>query len=118
MDIVFISHPFSSNPDWNKGRVAEIARGLALEGKLPLAPQIYLPAFVREASERDLALRLCLQLVAFADEVRVYGEPSEGMRMEIAEANRLGVPVKDGSVELQERRPEEETPGREREETT
>jgi hypothetical protein len=32
-------------------------------------------------------------MVALSDEVRVYGEPSEGMRLEIAEAERLGIPV-------------------------
>ena len=38
-------------------------------------------------------MQLCLSLVALADEVRVYGEPSKGMRLEIAEAERLGIPV-------------------------
>jgi hypothetical protein len=69
-----------------------------MEGHLPLPPQLFVPGFIDEATERDLALGLCLKLVALADEVRVYGELTDGMRLEIAEANRLGIPV----VEVEE----------------
>jgi hypothetical protein len=93
---VFVSHPYSSDPIGNGTTVKEIARRIASDGRFPLAPQIYLPRFVDEATERDLALKLCLELVALSDEVRVYGEPSAGMRLEIAEAHRLGIPVIDG----------------------
>jgi hypothetical protein len=98
MRTVFVSHPFSRCPDRNRESVAVIARSLVNQGSLPVAPQIYLPQFINEATERDLALKLCLELVALSDEVRVYGEPSEGMRLEIAEARRLGIPVLDGET--------------------
>jgi hypothetical protein len=91
--VVFVSHSFAFDPAANGRRVTRICRTLTLAGHLPLAPQIYLPQFISEATERDLALRLCLRLVALADEVRVYGEPSAGMIEEIAEAERLGIPV-------------------------
>jgi hypothetical protein len=94
----FISHPFSSDPIGNGTAVKRIARQLVSDGRIPLAPQIYLPLFIDEATERNLALDLCLALVAMSDEVRVYGEPSEGMRREIAEARRLGIPVVDGET--------------------
>ena len=93
MSVVFVSHAFSSNPPGHARRVSQIARELSLGGNLPLAPQIYLPQFLDEATERDLALRLSLVLVRLSGEVRVYGEPSAGMRLEIAEAHRLGIPV-------------------------
>jgi hypothetical protein len=92
----FISHPFSSDPIGNGTAVKRIARQIVSEGRIPLAPQIYLPQFIDEATARDLALKVCLELVALSDEVRVYGESSEGMRLEIAEAHRLGIPVVDG----------------------
>lgn len=90
---VFVSRPYSCDPQGSRAFSLGIARRLALGGHLPLAPQIYFPQFLDESTERDLALKLCLQLLALADEVHVYGEPSEGMRMEIAEAHRLGIPV-------------------------
>jgi hypothetical protein len=71
---------------------------LVVEGHLPIAPQLYLPAFLDETTERNLALQFCLRLVALADEVRVYGEPTAGMRLEIDEARRLEIPVLDGET--------------------
>lgn len=98
MATIFVSHSFSSNPGANCALVARITRRLALDGHVPLAPQIYLPRFVDEGTERELALKLCLQLVALADEVRVYGEVSDGMLLEITEAERLGIPVMKGEL--------------------
>jgi len=60
---------------------------------VPIAPQLFLPQFLQETVERELALRLCLRLVGLSDAVYAYGEPTEGMRLEIAEAERLGIPV-------------------------
>ena len=116
MSVIFVSHPFASDPVRHARRVAGIARELALAGHLPLTPQLYLPAFIDEVTERDLALRLCMRLVALSDEVRVYGEPSEGMRLEIAEARRLGITVvasdDDGASALTGQPPPMRTRGR------
>jgi hypothetical protein len=86
-----------------------IVRQILLQGHIPLAPQIYLPQVIDEATERELALKICLGLVALSDEVRVYGEPSAGMRLEIAEAHRLGICVVDGATG-ERMRPKEEPP--------
>ncbi len=99
MATIFVFHTFRADPATSRLLTKAIARQLALEGHLPLAPQFYLPVFLNEATERRLALDLCFMLVALADEVRVYGRPSEGMYLEIAEAHRLGIPVVAGSVE-------------------
>jgi hypothetical protein len=81
-----------------------------------LAPQLFLPQFIDELTKRDLALKLCLFLVALSEEVRVFGEPTEGMRLEIAEAHRLGIPVvagdDEGRIALTEEPPRMKTPGR------
>lgn len=98
MKRIFISHAYSGDPAGNCTRVRGIARRLALEGHLPLAPHLYPPQFLDEAAERDLAIGICLGLVRLSDEVRVYGEPTEGMRVEIAEAGRRGIPIVDGGA--------------------
>lgn len=95
---IFVCHAFSSNPGSNHAAVIRIARRLALQGHLPLAPQLLFPHFIDETSERDLALKLCLQHVALADEVRVFGEVTEGMRLEIDEARCLRIPVLRGRI--------------------
>lgn len=95
---IFISHAYSGDPAGNRTRVRGIARRLALEGHLPLAPHLYLPQFLNGATERDIALGICLRLVRLSDEVRVYGEPTDGMRVEIAEAGRRGIPIVAGGA--------------------
>ena len=90
--LVYICHPFAGDPAGNAERVRRICEELKHEC-VPLAPHLLLPSYIEEATERDLALRHCLRLLAACDEVRVYGEPTAGMRLEIEEAKRLGVPV-------------------------
>ena len=91
--VIYLAHAFSDEPVGNVARVRSLAREIALRGDVPLAPQLLLPQFLDEATEREIALQACLRLVLLADEVHVYGEPTEGMRREIAEARRWGIPV-------------------------
>ena len=90
--LVFICHAFRNDRAGNAERVRRICEALKNDC-VPLAPQLTLPAFIDEATERELAIVHCLRLVAAADELRVYGEPTDGMRLEIGEAMRLGIPV-------------------------
>ena len=90
--LAYICHPFGGDPAGNTEQVRRVCAGLK-ETCVPLAPHLLLPAYMDEATERSLALDHCLRLVAAADEVRVYGEPTAGMALEIAEARRLGIPV-------------------------
>lgn len=92
---VYVCHPFANDPAANCVRVRAICRGLVVAGALPIAPHLYLPAFLDEASEREIALALCLELVDVCDEVRVYGAViTPGMSREIAHARQRGVPVR------------------------
>ena len=59
-----------------------------------IAPHLYLPQLVDEASRREQALALCLELLGTCDEVRVFGDlVTEGMERELREAKRLGLPA-------------------------
>jgi len=92
---VYVCHPFADDPEGNVQRVREICRALADSGFLPIAPQVYLPQFIDEDSERAQALSLCLELVGACDEVRAYGDRiSAGMRREIEYAEARGIPVR------------------------
>ncbi len=91
--IIYICHPFGVDPGVNADQIRAECRRIASEQLLPLAPQLLLPQFVDEKTERGLAMLFCLRLVAAADEVWVYGNLSEGMRLEVARAKRLGIPV-------------------------
>ncbi len=91
---VYVCHPYSNNPPENCECIRRHCRALAMAGLVPIAPQLYLPEFIDEECERDLALSLCLELVATCDEVRIFGAViSPGMQREIQFAREHGVPV-------------------------
>ena len=94
---IFVCHPYAGDPAGNAAAVRRIARRIALQGHVPIAPQRYLPQFIDEATERDLALRLCLELVAASDILEIHGdEITDGMRREITEARWRGIRILKG----------------------
>ena len=98
---IYVCHPFVADPEDNADRVRALCRVLVECGVLPVAPQIYLPQFIDEATHRDRAIQLCLGLLEVCDEVRVYGGPiTSGMRQEIEYAEALGLPVRFVDVEV------------------
>ncbi len=111
--LVYVCHPFAADPAGNVERVRRICEALKHEC-VPLAPHLLLPTYIDEATERPLALAHCLRLVAAADEVRVFGAPTEGMQLEIAEAQRLGIPVVLADDHKRRRPPGEPPEGRAR----
>ena len=91
---VYVAHPFAGDIAANVERVRAICRAIVAEGHLPIAPHLYLPAFVDEETDRELALKLCLELVACCDALWVYGTwISTGMEREISAAQARGIPV-------------------------
>ena len=98
---IYVCHPFADDPEGNAGRVRALCQVLVECGVLPVAPQIYLPQFIDEATHRDRALQLCLGLLDVCDEVRVYsGRITSGMRLEIEHAEALGIPVRFVDLEV------------------
>jgi hypothetical protein len=91
---VYICHPYSNDPAGNAARVAAICRCIVAEGMMPIAPQVYLPAFVDDATERETAMALCLGLMFWCDEVRVYGPTlTAGMLEELRFAMAQGMRI-------------------------
>ncbi len=91
---IYVAHPYSDDVAGNVERVRAICRAVVEEGHVPIAPHLFLPAFVDEATERDLALRLCLELVSCCDALWFYGTRiSPGMEREFSAAQALGIPV-------------------------
>ncbi|MGH7272088.1 MAG: hypothetical protein ACREJ3_16785, partial [Polyangiaceae bacterium] len=81
-------------PEVNAAKVRAICRALVDDGHLPIAPQLYLPDFIDERTERELALRLCVELLACCEVLWFYGTRiSPGMEREIAAAHQRGIPV-------------------------
>lgn len=92
---IYVCHPYRNAPAENVERVTAICRALSASGHLPVAPQLYLPQFMDETTEREQALAMCLELLDASDEVRVYGQSiTAGMRVEIERAEAGGLPVR------------------------
>ena len=92
---VFTCHKFSSDRAGSIKALRHICRALVQEGCLPLSPQLVFPQYIDEDRERDLAMRLCQELIRTSDELRVFGsELTPGMRVEISYAELLGIPVR------------------------
>jgi len=77
---VFISHPFSSDPEGNRVRVDIICHDLAKQGILPISP-LHLFSFMENDDNREEILQVCFRLIDICDEVWIYGD-SEGCEKE------------------------------------
>ncbi len=95
MPRVYTCHRFSSDRAGAADSLRRICREIVQEGCIPICPQLLLPAFIHEDTERDLAMRLCQEMLRGCDEVRVYGrELTPGMRIEVSFAELLNIPVR------------------------
>ena len=62
---------------------------------MPLPPHLWLPQFLSEETERDLAIGMDLRLLERCDELWVCGdEISEGMAAEIEYAKSACIPIR------------------------
>lgn len=83
---VYICHPYSADPGWNTQTVKGIARAIvrALPHVTVVAPQLMLPAFMEDDSQRAEAMAMCIDLALACDELWVCNsELSEGMQREL-----------------------------------
>lgn len=97
MKLVYIASPYAGDIEYNTRKAIEYCRYAAERGVIPLAPHLLFPRFLSELNpeERELGIRMGLTLIAKCSELWVFGDRiTTGMRREIVEAERLGMPVK------------------------
>ena len=83
MKKVFISHPYSDNPELRKKQVDYICKNLP-DDVLPISP-IHLFAFEKDDSRRAGILQVCYELIDLCDEAWIYqyDRMSEGQILEM-----------------------------------
>ena len=87
---VYICSPYRNNPRVNVMRARNYCKFAVAKGKLPLAPHLYFPQFLSEATERDKAMQMNFELLKLCGELWVFGdEITEGMAMEIDRAKKV-----------------------------
>ena len=85
--IVYICSPYSGNEISNSEKACRYSRFAVEEGYVPVTPHLYIPLFVSEEQERELAFSLCLRLMDTCSEMWVFGDViTDGMRREMAYA--------------------------------
>jgi hypothetical protein len=102
MKIVYICSPLKGDILGNIKKAQEYCREATLAGVMPLASHVYFTSFLDDTveEERELGMRLGLQMLKLCSELWVYGydNPSEGMRAEIELAKKLGIPVVNAGI--------------------
>ena len=92
--LVYVCSPYSGDVRGNAEKAKRYSRFTAERGAVPLAPHLLFPQFISEDTEREWAMRLGLAVLARCDAVYVFGSVlSNGMKAEIAAAERLGVEI-------------------------
>ena len=96
MKKVYICSPYRGDVETNVQNARKYCRAEVELSCLPIAPHLLFTQFLDDAipKERERGLRMGTQMLGLCDELWAFGEPSEGMRMEIEQAGRLGIPVR------------------------
>ena len=94
--LIFVCSPYRGDTEMNTQNARRYCRLVVEQGGIPFAPHLLLTQFLHDdkAAERELGLRTGLEMLKLCDELWAFGEPTEGMRMEIAQAMHLGTPVR------------------------
>jgi len=78
----------------NTEDIRQIVRSEMAYGNVVIAAPLYLPHVYDEATEREKAMSVCLQLLEMCDCVYVVGQYiTAGMLTELAHAVKLGKPI-------------------------
>lgn len=95
--LVYICSAYSGDVEKNIRRARKYCRFAVEQGTVPIAPHLLFPQFMKEASERELALQLALGLMGRCDELWVFrmeDELSAGMRLELGMAEEMGTTIR------------------------
>lgn len=103
--IVYVCSPFAGDMDGNMRKARRYCRFAVNQGAIPIAPHLFFPQFMKEETERGIAMQMNLVLLAHCRELWVFGSTvSEGMAAEIARARQKKITVRYFTEELEETR--------------
>lgn len=101
--LVYICSPYSGNIERNSNNARIYSRFAVAKGAIPIAPHLLFPQFMSEEHERSLALFMGCVLLGKCKEVWVFGNVmSDGMKGEIAKADKMGKVIRYFNEELEE----------------
>lgn len=87
--LVYICSPFSGDIKGNTEKAKKYSRFAVDSGAIAFAPHLLLPLYMREDTERELAMFMDMVFLGKCDELWVFGDViSQGMRAEISKAKK------------------------------
>lgn len=93
--LVYICSPFSGDPEVNTEKAKRYSRYAVDAGAIPFAPHLLLPLYMKEGSERGLALYMDMVFLSKCDQLWVFGEKiSSGMQAEVDKATRKNMKIR------------------------
>lgn len=97
-EMIYICHRYGDNPEENEKHVLEVVKAIKrlFPEIIPMAPQIYLPRFYDENTEREDALRACLAILSTCSQMWIEvsnPEITAGMRGELRLCEKIKITV-------------------------
>lgn len=112
MKLAYICSPYAGNISENVHFAKAACRFAIGQGYAPIAPHLLYPQLLNDAvpAERSIGTQMGLRLLSACDELWICGPTiSFGMNQEIAEAKRLGIPIRTASAQqIQENGPQKQ----------
>lgn len=102
--VVYICSPYAGDVDRNSDNARKYSRFAVDNGVLPIAPHLLFPQFMKEETERELALFMGMVLLTKCAELWVFGNNlSEGMQAEIAKAEQRNMTIRYFTEDMEEK---------------
>lgn len=93
--LVYICSPYSGDPTGNTKKAIKYSRFAVDWGAIPLAPHLLLPLYMKEQTERSLAMFMDMVFLGRCEELWVFGSDwSDGMQAEIAKAKKRQMKIR------------------------
>ena len=101
--LVYICSPYSGDTEENIRRARSFSRYAVDKGCIPIAPHLLLPQYMKEETERDLALFMDMVFLSKCEELWVFGDKiSCGMQAEIDKATKKNMIIRFFTEECEE----------------
>ncbi len=93
--LIFICSPYRGDVEKNSQNAREYCRFAFEQGGIPFAPHLLFTQFLDDDNpeQREAGMRMGLEMMSLCDEIWTFGSPTHGMKAEILESMRLGIPV-------------------------
>ena len=93
--LVYICSPFSGDEEGNTAKAKKYSRFAVDAGVIPFAPHLLLPLYMKEETERELAMFMNMVFLGRCKELWVFGSSiTDGMQMEIQKAQKKNMKVR------------------------